>query len=452
MAEERDINLTDIANIIGCSQPYVSQLKSGKGKAKVKDIQPLIHLLSSTVPGSEFHTYNVLTQMSPMFPDNWEEEVLLTGISLSSEQTPNGRYPTGDDGFDVIEKNHYQVVEMVKDHRNTYLNIVDTFQIPSIKARLEEALDAYLTEKNKKEKLMEESQNDLQAWVIDTLDRLNYKYSADEKVSIEEKLIELAEPRYTIAPEQIQKSDSWGKNSLLQLCNQASDVLSVPILIQNNPRAQELDVADTNKITAPEKHAQRLIDKLNHVQATVEVEMANKRDKFRLKNLFKKKVWERKHEYPITNPKVATNWESFAQDLYGDTLCKVFRFSNQPAYEVNLTDSFKHWANDLKFNSKEEDIQICGPIVISSEINESQITIHELYSKKFIIIHTFYSDKVQKEISILSEPLDTSSLFDEIQNEAKIFQWEEGIDSLIKDVKTSLSSRGYRVPGIRSIY
>lgn len=452
IAEERNITVSQIANLMGCSQPYISQLKSGKGNAKVKDIQPLIHLLSATVPGAEFHTYKIIKKMSPKFPDDWEEAVLVAGVNSVSEKTSHGRYPTGDDGYDVIEKNHYEVVERVKDNRNTYLNNVVNLQIPTMKARLEEGLDTYLVEKNEKQKRIETSNDDLQKWVIDAINRLDYKYRGDEKFSIEEKLTEIIEPSYMSNHEFLNREDSWDKNALLQLCNQASDILSIPFLVSNNPHARALEETDVRNVMAPEKHAQRLIEKLDSINGTIEEENRKKREKFKLKKLFKKSVWESIDKYSVTCPKLESNWGDFAQDLFGGAICEVFKSSREPAYEVNLTDSFNLWVNDIKFDIDEEEVQVCGPILISTKINDSQITIHELYSKKFIILHKFYSHKAKKDVSVLSEPLDTSSLLDEIQNESEIFQWEEEVDSLIMDVKTSLSSLGYRVPGIRSVY
>ena len=169
LAEGHGINLTDIANLMGCSQPNVSQLKAGDRLAKVIDLEPLIQLLSPTLPGEEFHAYTVVKNITPQLPEYWEEEVLLTGLRDVSQKSTNGRYPQGDDTYHEVEKAHYEALEREQPKIGSLLYSVSTSQIESTQRRLKDNLNLYRQEQESVKAREEKDQEDLTSWVTETI-------------------------------------------------------------------------------------------------------------------------------------------------------------------------------------------------------------------------------------------------------------------------------------------
>jgi hypothetical protein len=154
----------------------------------------------------------------------------------------------------------------------------------------------------------------------------------------------------------------------------------------------------------------------------------------------------------LRDPRESISWKDIADELFGSTVCKVFRTSVDDSYEVNLTDSFLLWSDKIKYKIEQEDIQICGPLLISKHINESLINVHELHSKKFVVIHTFNTPKFNDKLSIISESLDTEKHFEHLNLESEKSGWSNETDLLLSELKSTLSTRGYRVQGVRPIY
>ena len=444
LAEDQGINLTEIANLMGCSQPNVSQLKAGERLAKTVDLEPLIQILSPKSPGEEFYSYTIVKSITPDLPEYWEEEVLLAGLRAASQNSTKGRYPLGDDTYHDVEKSHYDAIDREQQKLGTFLHSVKANQIQSIQQRLKDKLDLYLQDQEAIKKRKEDDQEELRSWVAETINRLTYLKDPSEKLNIEEKLIDLYEQRYFSSSPSIK---SYIEADLLEACNSAADLINIPII-----RSALEDGVEVFDLNAPEKHAQNVINKIEQILLEAEKEIDKKRGIYRLKGLFQKRALDSIKNLELRDPRESISWDELAENLFGQTVCKVFRNSFNDSYDVNLTGAFLLWSDEVQYKIEQEDIQVCGSLLMSKNIQDSLINIHELHSKKFLVIHTLYSNKFNEKLSMISPHLDTESLFQFLVSESEKSGWNIEKDSLISELKSTLTSRGYRVQGVRPIY
>lgn len=75
-AEMLGYTQTSISEMMGCSQPTVSNWRKGEGKACVKQLQPLIQLLTSRVTKEASHLYDIIESIEFDLPENWELTML----------------------------------------------------------------------------------------------------------------------------------------------------------------------------------------------------------------------------------------------------------------------------------------------------------------------------------------------------------------------------------------
>ncbi|MEM5552574.1 hypothetical protein WNY63_17775 [Pseudoalteromonas neustonica] len=449
LAESDGITLTEIGNIMGHSQPYISQLKSGKGKAKVSDLEPLIYRLSAKLPGQSFCTYKVFKEASPQFEGDWEEQSLLAALKTESEKSELGRYPTGDDGFDFVLKEHLKSIDSMESKKNIFRSRAS---IEDIINQVEEALDSYFAEENALNKKNKEFEANLEKSVLEVLERMNHRYDERDQITIEERLNLVFERAYLPSVPPANMDVYYSKKTLIEACENAFHHLTLPNLTRNLSKFENTDEADLNLLNAPDKHAKRILEKLKEKQIIINEEKADTRNKYRLNKRFDKKSWKKITESKIEDPRLALPWNELSTQLFGGTVCEVYRSSQNSAYEINLTDAFKTWSNDINYQINEEEVQICGPVLLTTQIEKSKIIIHELHTNKFILIHTLMSEKFNKEITLLSKPLETTELLEQLNLESELSGWSEDITPIIDELRNTLTLKGYRVPGVRSIY
>jgi len=459
LAEQSGISLTKISEILKCSQPYVSQLKAGSGKVKVIDLEPLISLLSPKLPGESFHTYTVFREARPIFPDDWEQQVLMTGLIAESKKTQDGLYPLGEDGVDMVERLHYKVLEQLDDNGEPYRSI-NAYNSPlnifkrskDITERVRETLDTYQAEIKKQDEWQAERDEELKRWTVEVLRGLpSVNGLSEQAAEIEEALTGYLKPRYE-QENSVVSDNSWRKSSLVNVCREAADILNMPSLIKEYTQEEYLDFAESSLVLAPEEHAKRLLDKLESHQKIFEEKQQEKKRKFRLQKLFKVSDFNEIVGLKVTEPRELPAWEAHGQELFGGMVRKVFREANMSPYEINFSNAFTQWASNIEYQINEELVQVCGRVFHSETLSRGKLVIHELNSRKFVYLSTFNSEKLEREVTLLSKPLSAIELLEQLKVESKSANWANEIDPLILNLRDSLSENGYRVPGIRAIY
>ncbi|MEZ9823013.1 hypothetical protein AB4238_20710 [Shewanella sp. 10N.286.45.A1] len=461
MAERSGISITKIGEILSWSQSYVSQLKSGKGKAKVSDLEPLISLLSPRLPGDRFYNYTVFREARPKLPSDWEQLVLMTGLVAESEQTKEGRYPLGGDDIGTIEKYHQQVVQQLDENGeayrsfNTYNSPVSIFnRSKDIAERMRESLDTYQAERKKQFDRQTERDEELKRWTAQVLNSLpSVDGLSDQAAEIEDALKRYIKPRY----EQENKhaniiSYEHGKTGLVNVCREAAHALNLPSLVSDYKQEDYLSSSESDQISAPAEHAKRLLDKLESYQKSFEENQLDKQQRFRLKGLFKKDCLTKIKGIKITDPRCLPSWGSYGQELFGGMVRKVFSDINTPPYEINLSEAFELWASELEYDVDEETVQVCGKVFHSEALGDGQLTIHELNSRKFVYLIVFPCKELNRQVTLLSNQLSAIELLEHIKIEAESLNWIEQLPALLSKIKSALSQNGYRVPGIRAVY
>lgn len=456
LAEQSGISLTKISEILKCSQPYVSQLKAGSGKVKIVDLEPLISLLSPKLPGDSFHTYTVFREARPIFPDDWEQQVLISGITTASLETESGCYPIGDDGFDIVEQQHHKALMNINENGRVYndynspLGYFDRSK--SVAKEIREALETYQAELKKEHERQADRDKDLKQWTADVLQRLpSVNGLSDQAAEIEEALTRYLKPRYEEDNSLVRDHD-WRKVSLVNTCREAADILQMPPLIKAYIQDEYLDPDESGQVLAPEEHAKRLLEKLESHQKKFEEKQLDKREQFRLQKLFKTIDLDNILRIKVTDPRDLPSWILHGQELFGGMVRKVFRAANMSPYEVNLTDAFIQWSSNIDYQINEEPVQVCGRVFHSEMLSSGKLVIHELNSRKFVYLSTFHCEKFQREVTLLSKPLSAIELLEQLKVESKSANWANEIEPLILNLKDSLSENGYRVPGVRAIY
>lgn len=454
LAEKADIGVSQIAEILKCTQPYVSQLKKGKGNAKVEALAPLISLLSPKLPGESFHTYTVLREAKPIIPDNWEQQVLVTGLTEVSTNSEYGRYPVGDDGFAQIEQNHLRALKHLDDNGKPVRHSNDLS--PSIshsqdaENSLREALEAYETESKAQAERIAQCDKELEQHIAHALRYLPEEENRDKKIV--EDVLRNSISRIFDRQIYTREPSSWNTGLLVDACRKAASVLKYPPLVKEFREYEPIELSESEWVHAPVEHANRLLEKLKNFRSILEDTIQKRRHKFRLQQLFKKNELSNLKELSISDPRKIPDWERYGDTLFGDCVRDVFQSANAQPYKVNMTRAFKQWARNLEFSINEEVVQICGKTFLSEALDDCKLVIYELPSEKFVYLYTFNCKLLGQEVTLLSEPLYPMALLEQIETEAKDTSWELKSTTLMNKLKEKLVTSGYRVNGIRSIY
>lgn len=460
-AEAMGFGIGEIARIIGKSQPYVSQVKAGQGNFKVEDLQPLVLKLFPKVPGSDFHTYTVLKEIKPLFPEHWEEQVLIEGLHSVSEVLPGGRYPSGDDSYEDVERIHNKCLDKVDsdgkaiDSYLTYCGLCEhsLSRIDAI-TKLTEALAQFKVEKDSKKENLDE----MARWGDNFIHHILAHPKAGE---VSEELISKIEDRLSLLVN-IRFPNQWDdyyKSNLISACDQAlNSVLRQSPLVSRQGvhydwnEFSELKKEDIGMITNPEAHAERILEKCQDLQKMLNEARREKQEKFRLTRHYSQKVLDALQDVPFTSPFEKENIKQWGEKLFGNKEVMVYRGSEN-YYPINLTVAFSLWVDKIEFTYLEETVQVCGSRLLHESFGEQQIAVHELHSQQFVVLHTFEEKSDKKELTMLSDRLTVEKLFEHLRSLASMHSWDMDQFHVIRDaLQKSLLTKGYRVPGVSSIY
>lgn len=465
MAEESGILIKDIATLMQCTQPYVSQLKAGKGKAKKSDLEPVIHKLSPELPGESFHTYTVFNKAIPVIPDDWEEQVLMSGLLAVTEQSERGRYPVGEDGFNVVVENHNTALEKLDDNCKIYekfgRNPDLSIHIKTLKntaAKLNEGLASYIEEDKTNCKNKKESLEELQAFIASTIDLVPryIRDNSDIDALLEEVVIDKLKCKFERSSYSTGEGN-WFQQNLVDTCRLAAIDLNFAPAIKEAFKniygeIDRLEEEEYKLVLAPKEHAERLLAHINNILVKHDEKNEAKKYKFRLDQLCNSKASKQFSAEVILEPSKPIAWLTLGESLFGNMLRKVFE-TETLSHDVNLTTSFAEWAKKLGYKTEEEEIQICGEVVLSTQIGANKLVIHELYTKQFVVLNTFTSTALNREVTTLSDKLSVIELLEYVETNSSHFDWtKEGSEALGLEIKSKLSAKGFRVPGVRSIY
>ena len=456
-AEANGIGVSEIAEITGKSQPYISQVKAGNGNLKVEDLQPLVHKLSPKVPGEEFHTYKVLKEIRPIWPDNWEQAILIKELLRVSEDEPGGRYPSGEASFEKVEKNHNDALDNVDEFGNSLKSsFLGPFQNYSLTnrqyvAQLSEALAQYRTEKAAIEKRRIEGDEFIHQLISQLTHAISLSLIQEpvdkglQTDKFEELLTDIVKERFRF-PKHIH-------DSLIRECAKASEyALYFPPIVQAKIDYNWVKIDKDQIVNDPEGHAERILSQCRELQNKFDKERLEKERKFRLTGHYSKKSLGQLQSISFSSPDEKEYVQRWGVQLFGNTQIKVFADPDR-FYKINLTNAFSRWATDMEFTYLEENVQIGGVRLLNKSYGEQQIAVHELHSQDFVVLHTFEDKEEKREFTMLSDRLTVEKLFEHLNNLAVINSWDMGQHLEIdKALQKSLLSRGYRVPGVNSIY
>lgn len=454
LAEQADIGVGQIAEILKCSQPYISQLKKGGQKVQLEKLEPLIHLLSPKLPGDNFQTFSIFKSALPVIPDDWEQQVLMRGLSDISKQSPGGRYPIGDDDFVSVLNNHLYALDYLKESDNPYSRLdmrgPINKQVLNTESYLIEAIAAYQAEMVNYEKWIEEAENKHRDTLNYALSRFDIeRYSKDGR-SIEEALDKHLNKFFGIEVKPIEPKVE--KMRLIEACRHAASCLSIPAIVNSISDNQTWEIADDDLPKAVEAHANRLLQKLQEYIKLITDAREKKQHRYRLDQRYNKaafKVWQTS---VLADPRIVPDWQRLGDELFSNSVCDVYRSANEQPYKVDMSQAFVNWAQTLTYKTDEELVQICGNKVLSKDLSGCLITIFELPSEKFVYLQTFHSDLFNRDVTLLSDSLPPRALLEAIKTEASTFSDKESADLIFEEVKGWMMKAGYRVSGVRAIY
>lgn len=454
LAEKADIGVSQIAELLNCSQPYVSQLKKGQGNAKVEALAPLISLLSPKLPGNNFSSYMVFKRAIPLIPQDWEQQVLLTGLREKSKSSDFGRYPIGDDGFSKVEQNHQQAISKLDENGRpvNHSNDISLFLENAQKSHsnLKEVLETYEAESKGLNDRITRCNQEIDERIEYAFRHLSGHPNIDKNATEEilrKELARIFEHRiYSREP------SPWKTATLVDACREAAHAMKYRPLVKEFREYEYSELSESEWVHAPDEHAKRLLGKLNEFCTKILVIRQNRQDKYRLQNLFKKEALANLKKLSIAYPQNTPDWAHFGDELFGNCVREIFGNSNSIPYKVNMTEAFAAWAKTIKFDVQEEVVQICGNKLHAQNFSNCSLVIHELPSQKFVYLITFNCEFLEKEVTLLSEPLPVLTLLERLEAEAKLLSWDNEIGKLLDEVKNKLISAGYRVTGVRAIY
>uniref|UniRef100_UPI004047FE41 hypothetical protein n=1 Tax=Rheinheimera sp. TaxID=1869214 RepID=UPI004047FE41 len=452
LAEQADIGVGQIAEILKCSQPYISQLKKGSQKVQLEKLEPLIHLLSPKLPGDNFQTLSVFKRALPVIPEDWEQQVLLRGLSNVSKQSPGGQYPIGDDGFAVVVDNHNYAVDYLNDNGNPYnrFNSPSTInkQVLDAESELLEALAAYQAETGEYEKLIAEDDSKLREDLKNAfihLDIERYSQSGQKIEEVVDKHLSRIFGQQRPEPRVI-------KRRLVEACRRAAECLKIPAIVHAFSESETWELDDNDLPSAVEAHATRILQQLQEYIKQITDAREKKRNKFRLDSRYKKAAFKTWQTSVLNDPRMVPDWQQLGEDLFSNSVCEVYRSANEQPYKVEMGQAFVDWAQTLAFKTEKELVQICGKQVVTKEFSGCLITVFELPSEKFVYLLTFHSELLKENVTLLSDALQPRALLEVIEAEAVSLQGQEQADLLLQELRSWLLQAGYRVSDVRAIY
>lgn len=452
IAEQADIGVGQIAEILKCSQPYISQLKKGSQKVQLEKLEPLIHLLSPRLPGGNFQTFSIFKSAKPVIPEDWERQVLMHGLSNLSKQSPLGHYPVGDDGFSVVFNNHSHAVDYLNDNGNPYsrFNLPSTInkKILDAEGELSEALAAYQAETVEYEKLIAEDDSKLREYLNNAFRHLDIDRYSENGLKIED----VIDKHLSRIFGQQRPEPRVIKRRLVEACRRAAECLKLPAIVYALSESETWELDDNDLPNAVEAHATRNLQQLQEYIKQITEAREKKHHKFRLDNRFKKAAFKTWQASELSDPRKVTDWQQLGDELFSNSVCEVYRSANEQPFKVEMGQAFVDWAQTLAFKTEKDLVQICGKQVLTKEFSGYLITVFELPSEKFVYLLTFHSELLKENVTLLSDALQPRAFLDVIEAEAVSLLGQGQADLLLQELKSWLLQAGYRVSGVRAIY
>ncbi|WP_345195952.1 helix-turn-helix transcriptional regulator [Kistimonas scapharcae] len=455
--EQQGRTLSEMASATGVSQPFISQIKAGKGKLKDEHAQILIRMLYPKAPRDQFSAYPILKAMTPSLPDNWEQQVLMEGLRAVSEHDSEGRYPTGEAGFNEVLSEHSNVLELIDSDgspkKQHGLGFSSQAQIErsnrSVITQLEDALATYHEEVTKLEREESLEAERLERAIVATWYNLTKKRHDDDLTKLKlciEDVIEQKFQRYGWSP-------AIPRKRLTDACTRARGHLEMPMIKKLFESGNDENVGGNEKLYDPEAHAKRLLAKCKELQEQFDAKRSEHRQRFRLTGHASPKALRQLKDEAFSDPRDASSMEDWGKQLFGDAVIRVYRRPNK-FYEINLSKAYRIWfERHPRFSYQEEVVQICGPLILQKAFAHGTLIVHELHSRQFVVLRTIQDERINKKLTILSKPLSVEGLFSCIKDESLMQGWSiEQWNSVADDLQTTLLTKGYRVPGVRSIY
>lgn len=454
IAEQADIGVGQIAEILKCSQPYISQLKKGGQKVQLEKLEPLINLLSPKLPGDTFQTVTVFKNAAPDIPEDWEQQVLMRGLAKASKSSPGGQYPVGDDNFATVRESHNYALNYVNEHGTAYsrFNTPDTLNQPALDAErdLHESLTIYQEEMKAYQEKIAEIDDRVRSDIAFVLNQLDIERYSQNSQQIEDVLEKRLNPFYGSGFARVEPAVR--KKMLIDACRRAAAYLRIPTIVGSLSENEVFALDDTELPLAVEAHAKRILQQLQEYIKQIAEAREKKRNKFRLEHRYKKaafKIWQTS---VLKDPRIVPDWQQLGEELFSNSVCEVYRSANEPPYKVNMCQAFVDWAQTLTFKTEEELVQICGKQVLSKEFSGCLITVLELPSEKFVYLLTFHSELLKEKVTLLSDALQPRVLLEVIEAEAVSLHGKDQADLLLQELRSWLLQAGYRVSGVRAIY
>lgn len=144
LAEQQGLAQSEVAKILGVSQPMISQWLNGEpvGLADIGALQPLISLLTPRLPGDKFEVVSHVTKITKSIPSNWEEEMIIGHCQRILDKEYKSEYG------EQLPHEYRKLTKQILN--NSHLNAVNN----KFEKMKKECADIY----NKEEMKLEESQ------------------------------------------------------------------------------------------------------------------------------------------------------------------------------------------------------------------------------------------------------------------------------------------------------
>ena len=417
LAEIHGIGVSEIADLLGKSQPYISQVKAGKSNLKTAEIQPLLSRISPRMPGTEYHQHNIFKSYRLVFQKTWEQDFITKHVNRLEDCA---YYK-----FEHLQEDHLRGLQKTKHLEPRY-----ALNLPFNKRTLEELeslIKSYTTERKSR---------DLNSVNVQrNLDHCIEKFSPilsgiQDKSAFESALDTLIRPYIALHnPESRDKGFKDIESKLLDLCRTLTTTLSLPEVMEEGSSYQALE---QHALLIAEKYREELKNQNEHYK--------NERSQIELTGHYKKDALKYLKQYEYSYDE-EVNFADLGRQLFGVKNQVIFlEYGEQLSFQIAA--AFTYWAqNNITCEIQEEPIQICGTPLLPHESND-KIIIYELYSQTFIALKTL---TVQgKSTRQLSERFGVDKLLGYLE--------DNDAQAMLEDVKRALVERGYRVPGVRPIY
>ena len=399
IAETQGYKQNTIATMCGVTQPQVSQWLDGQGKANLERITPLINKLSPIAPGDEFHIKTIVSETTIEFSEDWELQMLLMAypekdIIKYSKLDIDLRYYDRDRDYNSGRYSEYHSICASKENleKSAIGSLEDEY-----KNLTQQVKKTFTADKELKERELNKLELQQANYIYEknSNETLTIQYEADRATYLENNkpLLKLtAEDREEIISNNVPLPE-FSTEEKIEYTDYLNS-LSVTYNVVANP-------SDTKQI---ETLVEKITQELSLITCQFEEKILELGDSLTSEKL-KKSIFgqfdqsiDMKVLVIDDSPELSVEQSiiELGNRLYGDMSHKLkVKIPQRNHYgskkedyefEINMSEAFADYCNNLEKRFSTKTIQICGDLVNTEIKGDSYVLPNDLNTYKFEII------------------------------------------------------------------